>query len=287
MLTTIFCHVDDFCNHFEKKFNKQLLCNGKKRRRKSKIKASEVMTILFLFPYSGYKNFKEYYMRDVLKNYSNHFHNLVSYSRFIELKQQLIIPISLFTKHYCLGKCTGISIIDSCPIRTTHFKRRHSCLAMRSFVAKGKSSTGWFYGIKLHIIINDKGEIINFSITPGNVSDANKLLLKSLTKNIFGKLVCDKGYIGASKTLAGRKIKVIHKIRKNMKNVLMDYFDKLLLKKRGIIETVNGILKECLSLEHSRHRSISGLICHVLSTISAYHFRPKKPCVIVPNMLIS
>lgn len=287
MHTTIFVEVDDFCKYFEDKFNKKLLCNGKKRLRKSKIAASEVMTILLMFHYSGYKTFKEYYLYDVLKNENNYYRNLVSYSRFIELKKQLFIPMTLFIRSCCLGKCTGISIIDSCPIRSTHVKRKHRSKVMKSFGAKGKTNTGWFFGFKLHIVINHLGDIVNFSITSGNVSDANKFLLKKITKGLHGKLVCDRGYIGAEKTLAGKNIQVIHKIRKNMKNVLMNFFDKMLLRKRGIIETVNGLLKQCLSLEHSRSRSIEGFVIHVFSTIGAYYFRPKKPSIDLSSLMIS
>lgn len=145
--------------------------------------------------------------------------------------------------------------------------------------AKGQCSIGWFFGFKLHIIINDRGEILDFMLTQGNVDDREPLKNKSFHKKVFGKLVCDKGYI--SQTLFEQLfidgIHLITKIRKNMKNSLMHIKDKILLKKKALIETVNDELKNICQVEHTRHRSFDNFITNLLSGLIAYSFFPKKP----------
>ena len=138
---------------------------------------------------------------------------------------------------------------------------------------------GWFFGFKLHIVINDKGEILDFLFTQGNVDDREPLKNKNFHDKIFGKLVGDKGYI--SKTLFDELfingIHLITKIRKNMKNSLMLLQDKILLRKRALIETVNDELKNICQIEHTRHRSFENFLTNLLSGLIAYSFLDKKP----------
>ena len=141
---------------------------------------------------------------------------------------------------------------------------------------------GWFYGFKLHLIINHQGEIIAFCITPGNVADNNEGILVKLTKKLFGKLFGDRGYLVNEelfKKLYSNTVHLITKIRKNMKNKLVEIEDKLLLRKLGIVESVGSILKESISIEHSRHRSLAGFLCHILAALATYCFREKKPSI--------
>ena len=140
---------------------------------------------------------------------------------------------------------------------------------------------GYFYGFKLHLVINDKGEILNFLITQENVDDRQPLNNKNFIKQIKGKLFGDKGYI--SKTLTSvlflDGIHLITNIRNNMKNTLMELKDKILLRKRSVIETVNDELKNICQIEHSRHRSFDNFIVNIISAIIAYSFFPKKPSI--------
>jgi len=287
MYTTIFCEVDDFCKFIEKELATKLLTCGKKRIRECRMEPGEVMTIMIMFHFSGYKNFKAYYQNHVCIYQRSDFHNLVSYSRFIELKQKLLLPFYMFARMYCLGKCTGISFMDSFPLKTSHIKRRHKNIKLAKVFTKGKTSTGWFRGLKFHIVINHQGEIIDFGITPGNVADNNKTVICSQTEKLFGLLIGDKGYIGANRHIKSKKVRLITRVRKNMKPPIMTTFEKLLLRKRGIVETVNGLLKETLSIEHSRHRSLQGIFIHIFASVAAYHFRFQKPALEISCMLIS
>jgi hypothetical protein len=273
MIVEIFYYIDEFCKFLDKN---SLLSSKNKPKRKPKLSLSEVMTICVLYHGSGYKTFKDYYIKHVLINMKKDFKNLVSYNRFTELRQSAAIPLLMFTT-LCKKSCTGISFIDSTKLEVCNVKRQYSNKTFSKCATKGKTSMAWFYGFKLHIVINERGEIIDFAITKGNVADNNKKLLCNFAKRLFGKLVGDKGYIGSFEYMFKQGIQMIHKIRSNMKNKLVGMFDKLLLRKRGVVESVFGILKDQLSLEHTRHRSRLGFLAHISSTIIAYFFRDKKP----------
>ena len=138
---------------------------------------------------------------------------------------------------------------------------------------------GYFFGFKLHLVINEKGELLNFVITPGNVDDREPLKNKRFIKTIKGKLYGDKGYVSSplAKILFGDGIQLITVIRNNMKNCLMEMSDKILLRKRSIIETINDVLKNTCQVEHSRHRSFDNFISNLLAGIATYCFLPEKP----------
>lgn len=140
---------------------------------------------------------------------------------------------------------------------------------------------GWFYGFKLHIIINDKGEILSFAVTQANVDDREPLKNEGFLKQIFGKLFGDKGHISEKlrQLLFVDGIQLITSIRNNMKNCLMTMSDKILLRKRSVIETVNDELKNICQVEHSRHRSPGNFLTNLVSGIIAYSFLPKKPSI--------
>ncbi len=284
MLVTIFYHIDEFCKVFEKQLgNRSLACTEKMSARGQSLTLSEVMTICINYHYSGYKTFKDYYCKHVLVHMNGEFKELVSYNRFIELKKTAVLPLALFLKLCCASSCTGISIIDSFALRVCHNRRIHSHKVFKGIAQRGHTSMGWFYGFKVHFVINHNGEIIDFYLSAGNVADNNLEVLKQLTKNIFGKLIGDKGYIvnqALFEQLFVNGIHLITKLRKNMKNKLMPLFDKLLLRKRGTIESSIGILKESFSIEHSRHRSPTNFLNYIFSALTAYFFKQNKPSIV-------
>ena len=196
-----------------------------------------------------------FYLEKVCKHLRNLFPKVVSYNRIVELEREVVIPLALFIKKVLLGKCTGISFVDSTPLRVCKNQRIHIHKVFKGIAQRGKCSMGWFFGFKLHLICNEKGELLNFMITPGDVDDRKPLEYNSFVNFIYGKLVGDKGYI--SKNLFQRLfvdgIQLITKLKSNMKGALMSVSDRLLLRKRAIIETVNDELKNIAQVEHSRH----------------------------------
>lgn len=281
-ITEIFCLVDDFCKEFEKVKEGHILAenNAKKKRNRSfTLSDSEVITIMIMFHAGQYRNLKFFYTRYVCVHLKKEFPKTVSYNRFVELQQKAALPMAIFLKTFCLGDCTGVSFIDSTPLRVCHIRRERSHKVFKGMATKGQCSIGWFFGFKLHLIINDRGEVLEFMLTQGHVDDREPLKNKSFHDHIFGKLFGDKGYISSNlfEQLFIDGIHLITKIRKNMKNSLMHLYDKIILKKRALIETVNDELKNICQVEHTRHRSFANFITNLLSGLIAYSFFPKKP----------
>mgnify|MGYP000045937516 CR=1 FL=1 len=281
-ITTIFCSIDDFCLIFEPELKKKQLSTGKKtRNRKFKMSTSEILTITVLFHLSGFRNFKHYYIYYVQKHLTQEFPETVSYNRFTELMQSNMLALSLYMKTCCLGKCTGISFVDSTPIRVCNKKRISRNKVFKDIATIGKSTMGWFYGFKLHIVVNDKGELLDFMISQANMDDRTPLKQENFLKKIFGKLYADKGYISKELTslLFDQGLHLVTGIRNNMKNVLMTMRDKILLRKRSVIETINDQLKNIAQAEHSRHRSFGNFITNLVASLIAYSFQEKKPSI--------
>lgn len=273
----IFCAIDDFCLKFEPWWEQRLLESSLKRRRRCKgLCLSEVLTIVVGFHLSGYRTFKYYYLNQVLKHERAYFPRLVSYNRFVELLPGTLIPLCDFLSSR-FGHCSGISFIDSTKISVCHNRRIWSHQAMAELAARGRTSVDWFYGFKLHLIVNDQGELLSVKITAGNVDDRYPVL--ELARSLFGKLFGDRGYISQQlfERLWEQGVQLVTKLRKNMKNKLLPLFDKFLLRKRSIIETVNDQLKNISQIEHSRHRSPVNFFVNLIAGLVAYTFREKKP----------
>ncbi len=278
-ITRIYCDLDDFYNEFEEEWEKTLLDSKDVHQvdvNEFALSPSEVMTIIIAFHLSNYRTFKHFYTKHVQKFWRDAFPTLVSYPRFIALQKYIIIPLCAYLNTR-KGKATGISFVDSTPLIVCHNRRIHSHRVFNSIAKRGKNSVGWFYGFKLHLIVNDQGELLAIKLTAANVDDRKPV--PEMTKNLFGKLFGDKGYISQKlfDELFGRGLQLITKIKKNMKNKLMPMMDKILLRKRSIIETINDQLKNISQIEHTRHRSLAGFMVNLLGGLIAYTYHEKKP----------
>jgi transposase len=283
-LLKLFCDVDDFCNAFNDFWQTRRLGSGsgKKRGPKPTLALSEVMTIIIHFHQSHYRHFKAYYTDHVGVYLRAEFPRLPSYNRFVELMPGALLPLCLYLQSR-LAAPTGIAFIDSTPLPVCHNRRiqRHKLFA--GLAARGKSSVGWFYGFKLHLIVNERGELVALYITPGNVDDRKPV--PHLTKALWGRLFGDKGYISQTlfDELFARGLQLITSIRKNMKPRLVPLMDKLLLRKRAIIETINDQLKNISQIAHTRHRSIDNFMVNLMAGLIAYTWQPRKPSLNLVN----
>jgi len=286
--TEFFCVIDDFCKEMSQIIDQNAILedtNKKKRNRKSKMSDSEVITILILFHLKGYRCLKHFYINHVQQHMRDDFPETVSYNRFVELQKKCVLPMTVFLQSCCLGKCSGISFLDSTVLKACHYKREKQNKVFKGIAAKGRGTMGWFFGFKLHIIINERGEIIDFLITQGNVDDRQPLKDKTFHDKVFGKIFADRGYIGKDlfEKLFVDGIHLITKIKKNMKNALMHIYDKILLRKRAVVESVNDILKNQCQIEHTRHRSFDNFITNLVSGLIAYSLYPTKPNINIDN----
>jgi hypothetical protein len=279
MLTELFVDVDDFCQEFEPKLNARLLALGQRSPtgNESALSESEIMTIVVYYHLSGMRTFK-YFYQQLGKEHIEEFPNLVSYQRFVELMRTVTVHLYAYLAEN-KGSCSGVSFVDSTKIQVCGNKRINRNRVFAGIAELGKSTMGWFFGFKLHLVINDLGEILNFHVTAGNVDDRDPLDL--LFKGIHGKVFGDKGYISKEifDSFLDRGVQLITTLKKNMKPKIMPIIDKILLRKRSIIETVNDFLKNTCQIEHTRHRSPYNFFVNLLAGLVAYSRLPKKPSI--------
>lgn len=275
-LLELFCDVDDFMLSFEPQWKASQVQAGKQRERAGQLCPSEVMTILIHFHQSHYRTFKAYYTEHVQRHLAKEFPHLVSYPRFVALIPGILVPMLAYLQSR-FGACTGISFIDSTALKVCHAKRISGHRVFAADARRGKTSMGWFFGFKLHLAVNDRGELLACCLTPGNVDDRTPV--PQMVKRLRGKLFGDRGYISAPLTqlLFEQGLHLITRLRKNMKNHLMHLSDKLLLRKRAIIESIIDQLKNISQIEHARHRSPVNFVVHLIAGLIAYSYQDKKP----------
>lgn len=275
-LLELYCAVDDFCQALETERRGHLLGNGKQRQRAGRLSDSEALTIMIHFHQSQYRTFKAYYQEHVAVYLRGEFPQLISYGRFVQRMPCLLgwLCLYLFSR---FGMCTGISFVDATFIAVCDNRRIQQHKVFKGIAARGKGSTGWSFGFKLHLVVNDAGELLAVYLTAANRHELKAL--PKLVKCLFGKLFGDMAYLSQSmfQQLMEQGIHLITKVKSNMKNQLMVMSDKLLLRKRSIIETINDQLKNISQIEHSRHRSPMNFLVNLVSGLIAYTHQPKKP----------
>ena len=215
---------------------------------------SEIMTILLYFHFGTFRNFKHYYLFFIKGTMKSYFPKAVSYNRFVELESRVFFQLMFFLNLGAFGRCTGITFVDSTMIPVCHNLRRYANKVFKGIATDGKGTMGWCHGFKLHLACNDRGEIIAFVLTGANVSDKDPNVFKVLAKRLYGKLFADKGYIS-------QKL----------------FYDRMMLRKRYIIETINDMLKNTAQIVHLRHRSVNNFVMNLISALGAYCFFDNKP----------
>jgi len=276
-LDDLCCDVDDFCRLLLPDWHRQQRQYGERKRlRGCRLAVSEIMTILIHFHHSQYRNFKAYYLLPRCRHLADAFPNRLSYNRLVAVIPTVLMPLCVYL-HTRKGQATGIGFIDATSLVVCHNRRIYSHKVFKQVARRGKTSVGWFYGCKLHLVVNDRGKLLAFQVTPGNVDDRKPV--PQLVKGLSGKLFGDRGYISQKlfETLLEQDLQLITKLRKTMRNKLLPLADKLLLRKRALIETINDQLKNSWPIEHTRHRSVSNCMVNLLAGLVAYTYQPKKP----------
>lgn len=282
-ITELFCYIDDFCKVADAFQKTGKIGEERSPTRIPSLTISEIITIMLLYHTSPCKNFK-YFYKSYLQLYKPEFPNLISYQRFITLMSRTL-PYFLCLLKCLLVNADHVHFVDATSLAVCHNKRIKRHKVFKLFAKRGKTSMGWFYGLKLHLIINRRGEVANFKLTSGNCDDRKPV--PEMAQELSGLMVGDKGYIGENlfKYLFGKGLKLITGIKKNMKNKLLEIPEKMLLRKRSIIETVFDYLKNKMELSHTRHRSPINSFVHIFSTLVAYSLNPKKPRISMQNLI--
>lgn len=283
-LIELFIALDDFCLALYQWQSKQAV-RFTAPVNKPLMGDSELLTVLVFYHFSGYKCFEYYYQELVQKELQSYFPYQVSYERFVALIPRVLPGLYVFLKgRTLLSQRTGTYFIDSKKLPVCDNHRIYQNKVFAQLATRGKSSTGWFFGFKLHLVINQYGEIVNFLFTPANVADNNQQVLQQQLQGLKGKCYGDRGYLSSLfEQFYQQGLQLITKIRSKMKNKLMCLQDKLKLRKRALIESVNDILISVFDLEHTRHRSPQNAYAHMLAALTAYCFYDNKPAVFFPN----
>jgi Transposase DDE domain len=276
-LVSIFCEIDDFCKELDT-YSKHYFLTGPTKGKRGPaccLVVSEIMTILVMFQMSKYRDFKNFYNGLLCVYYKSYFPTLPTYERFVNLMKRAIFPLTLFTQLKS-GKRTGIYYIDSSCLPVCHLKRSKRHKTFDAVADYSRTSVGWFFGLKLHLVTNDKGELLAFKITRGSCHDSKEAA--SLLKTLHGLAFGDKAYLGKKlfQELFENGLKLITRKRKNMKEPSISAYEKQLLNQRGIIETVIGHLKHGYQVWHTRHRSIINAMTHLVAALAAYAIEPLK-----------
>jgi hypothetical protein len=157
-ITKIYYFVDEFTKIYEDWEKHKLLPSLKSRKRAGKLDLSEKLTIMICYHLSGYKCFKYFYNNDILVKHKSAFRESLSYNRFVQLMPALIAPLYLII-HMLRGENTGVYFIDATALPICHNKRISRNKVFKNIAERGKSTMGWFFGFKLHILTSvlDKG----------------------------------------------------------------------------------------------------------------------------------
>jgi hypothetical protein len=280
-LIEIFIAIDDFCIQLHKWKQSQPERFPVGNWDKPVMSKSELMSICVFYHYSGYKCFQYYYQQMVQAELKTYFPHQISYERFLASLLKILPGLYVFLKYCSLqSEQTNFYFIDSKQLPVCHNRRIASNRVFEGIAQRGKSSTGWFYGLKLHLIINNLGQIVNFLLTPGNVADNNHQVLRMLLTGLQGECYGDKGYLSKLfEEFYHQGLHLITKVKSNMKHQLMGLTQKMRLKKRALIESVNDLLVSVFDIQHTRHRNALHAIVHLFAGLIAYCFYPRKPSV--------
>ena len=275
-----FCQFDDFCQAFGPHWEARLLSQeaqpAKKRGPQAGLADSEIMTILVLYHSSQFRNFRTFYEGVVLTLLRSAFPKAPCYARFIAVTKHVWVPLTVFLLTR-MGRRTGLYYIDSTPLPVCHPRRINRHKVFAGLAERGKTSLGWFFGFKLHLVFNHERQIVALKLTPGNVNDTTPV--PDLTQGLIGKLFGDQGYVGndLAQRLLRRGLALMTRVRRNMKRLPVSFLDKALLNGRNIVETIIGQIKEFSALRLPKPRSVFNAFTHITAAIVAYQINPLPP----------
>lgn len=280
--TELFCLIDDFCIQFKPIYFEALKESGvRQRSRQALLELSEVIFLAVWSHLSGFKTFKQFIVFIQLYH-RKAFKYLPCYARINALINQYADAIiAFFEAIRGKAKKDHIHFMDSTPLRVCKNMRISRHRTFKEKASRGKSSTGWFYGFKLHLMVNRACEIVSALVTTGKRADIQVAYPLFNMSKFQGKLFADRGYISKFHQQFSEKqgCELITRTRSNMAAPPLRKEDEHYMCQRNLLETVNGQLKESFGLESSRHRSWRGYIAHIYATLIAYQCTATKPKV--------
>lgn len=287
LFAEIYVETDDLLLSFQQWSQQKAIGRFLFPRRSPQLSPSETATILVAYHLSGYKCFEYYYRECILKTCLHCFPKAPSYGRFVCYTIRTLPLLLLLLMYKCSQSVrTGYYFIDAKKLEVCHLRREKDHKVFKLFARKGKGSIGWFYGLKLHLVINHLGEIVSFLLTPANTADNNHRVLASLLSGMKGKCAGDKGYYTTLfEHFLQQGLQLLLRPKRNMKPLPSFAQDVQLLRKRPLIESVNDILATVCNVEHTRHRNPLHGYASILSALIAYQYLPHKPHLFIPGTI--
>ncbi|PJI36520.1 IS982 family transposase [Acinetobacter pseudolwoffii] len=284
--TELFCVTDDFFLKFEATYWQFLMQSHRfSRIRAAHLSLSEITFIAIWYKCSHFTNFKAFFTW-LKQDKSSLFNSLPCYQRMIHLINTH--QLALHALHVALmkGQRSQYLWIDSTtlPVCKNQRIQRHKSLA--EIASRGKSSMGWFYGCKLHIVMNQLGEVVCSALSNGHVADIR--MVEHLVEGLEAKLYADRGYISQDlkNRLKEQGIDLITYHRKNMQAIQLSESDEYHLKQRNKIETLFSLLKGQYNLVTNKARSMAGFLSGIYASLCAYQLtHQNKPKIQIMQSL--
>lgn len=275
LLISIYCFVEDFHVVILRTIRFSVIrpSQGHPPTKTRNLSLAELVTLVLFKQFTGHKTWKAFY-RYIKTYHSQDFPQLPEYQNFVGAMNALSPYAMIMTTAFCSffrkqTKTQELKIADSTKLAVCNIKREFSHKVCKGLARKSKSTMGWFYGFKLHIVCNQLMQILECTILTATVDD--RAALELIWAHIFGLIVADAGYLGknrADKARAHGKI-LFTAVKANMKKLMTDWQHDL-LKARQIIETVFSVLKLRLGIETSLPRSPLGYFAHYAWCLAAY-----------------
>lgn len=269
-LVQVFCLMDDICKSLSLVKEK-----NPKGGRPSCLTLSEVLTITLMQKEYAIEN-KKALWKYVNNHHKNDFPRLGCYKSFCVTLNRLAPEILKVITIFCRinkEKSGILKFIDSTKLEVCKIWRAGSHKTMKALAKKSKSTTGWFYGLKLHIVCDDNGNLLYIAFTTANIDDRRILekALKNFENSIFG---ADAGYCGKNMQKEAKENDniVLAAVRKNMKTIATE-FDQKVLNLRSVVERCFSVMKTRLNLVSTLARSVNGYLAHYIRTLFMYIFK--------------
>jgi hypothetical protein len=276
-LVALFCDLDDFYPAFAPAWQQHWLpAPGRHRRRPRRLSPSEIRTLVVAFHDSDDRPFKHFYRQEVCRHWRAEFPHLVSYQRLMECLPSVLVPLAAYLRTR-LEQTRGMAFLDSLPWPVCHHRRSYSHPVLAGSAPRGKSSRGWFFGFQLHFVIPEEGALVAVRFTPGHVED--RVPVPGLTEGLWGKRFGDRGSISQElfERLQQTGVQLITKLKRNRKNKLLPLWDKWLLRKRALIDSVGEPLKPVCQIAPTRPRSLYQAFVPASAALVAYTWQERKP----------
>jgi hypothetical protein len=274
----IYCFVDDWIKGVVSNLRYALTRPGKDLPpiKKHKLTIAELVSLAIFRFFTGHRNWKDFYQH-ITTYHKKDFSELPKYKNFLVAINQLSFLALILLEGFMnifkrFTRISDLKFADSTKLQVCHIKREFSHKVCYGLARKSKSSMGWFYGFKLHIICNELMQILNLKITAGNVDDRKGLAM--IWNDIFGMIIADAGYIGKdwqAKAFSLNKC-LLTGVKANMKK-LMTETEEYMLHLRQRVECVFSVLKLRFGMENTLPRSPLGYLAHYIWSITAYQFK--------------